>query len=1112
MIFAKLALSLNEFRNFLGIWIRVYPEYFRGNNRQLLFGIRNRMLLFIGFLVCLGLLISYLKTNATLKYVVAREKVDLGDESRNYKLAIELALETAYLQVSSEETLEEGKPIELSPLDAKRGIKHAKIKNMNEADVKGHPQVFWRRDENGSSKAYAELPISKSIARLIKSNAQPVEPNGKPTSGDFLVELDVTDLFGELNSATRGLSYFVAEGTEDLELAVGPNGDPAKKRPNPNVERVADADSKILLPEKIKDAVVTFKGEEKNSDRDVARFGLLVEFKHANFWGRTIEGAPVSELLAVSTVQAEAELWYSETTNLPSEAFSSLKASELEKIEQMMREGDEGDPYVRVDPFKREVGQIRVRASKLESLKLTKGYIELYVRHKSPDASLKWNDIAMDNFVLSVQRVDFPGLKEGIAKDGKSSDRQSIPLGYLVQSTSLDEISKSVTRDFSDIEWFTTIASVFAMVLALVVAQRLTGPLSRMTNVAEQVSELGLQRNGGNEKDLEVLLAKLPTDHCNEVGVLAKQFEKTSRDLMRAKREAEQFAANFSAEQRKVEQGEREIAIAAEVSQHRIQLLASVSHDMRQPLHVIAHYSERLLRQSELNEQDKQRIRTIVRSSEELNFLIEDILDYKRILAGDVNISVESVDLGALLDEMATHHFESARQRETKIVKINMWQGTIDTDRRRLKRVLNNLISNAIRATPGGEVRLLVSPLGVDHVEISVTDTGSGMSPLQQKLVFETAERRAQIEREQRSISSRKDSNSTGLGLYICKQLIEAMGGEIRFTSEVGKGSTFVLKLPVNVSISTIEPSRKALEISDSRTSKQTGTLESFASSKSGTMQNNRLRAVVVDDDPRCTQILSEMLEEIGYQSLVIHDGEAALKLISSALPDLVTLDVLMPGMDGWDVLRELKANRRTESIPVVMVTVHPDELQATMLGASGFVTKPVNQTALTNSVLASIGARRNARILIVDDDEECLRQLQDVLRPLSCDVLLARDGVDAVAQIVDLGDKQIDLAIIDLYMPNMDGFGLIEKLSRLPQTQKVPIIVLSAGVLSATERASLEPQVAKFFSKGSVDFATLRSDINRLLQTTSVNRENAVGNESYPLAKKATHGSRTDR
>jgi len=119
MIFAKLALSLNEFRNFLGIWIRVYPEYFRGNNRQLLFGIRNRMLLFIGFLVCLGLLISYLKTNATLKYVVAREKVDLGDESRNYKLAIELALETAYLQVSSQETLEECKPIKLSPLDAK---------------------------------------------------------------------------------------------------------------------------------------------------------------------------------------------------------------------------------------------------------------------------------------------------------------------------------------------------------------------------------------------------------------------------------------------------------------------------------------------------------------------------------------------------------------------------------------------------------------------------------------------------------------------------------------------------------------------------------------------------------------------------------------------------------------------------------------------------------------------------------------------------------------------------------------------------------------------------------------------------------------------------------
>lgn len=1071
--------------NFLVAWAQELPNSIRRNNHNLLFGIRNRLVVFVVMLIALALFLSEQKTRTTLNYVVNRERVDLADESLNAKLDMELALQTAYSQLISDqfkvvdESNSNSHEIELTPLDPKKGIQHARfirslsLDHVDELDHFGQleldklkasflaptgrrasapcwSQVFWEttETETNSSKLFMELliPLEQISHYQITNNStsadslaeEPVALDIPRKNSFWLVRLDLTKMFDGLTDKSRILSYFAdAQG----KLLLQPNG---------SHDPVAGA----KMPKHVDHALAEFPIKDPKKNSGLSSDGV------AGFWG--ISGASVGGMVAHST-EADFELLYSETVNLDDSIYEQLDSSDLERIEATLRSED---PFVRVDEINPLVGEVRIRASDPDSLKLTKGFVERSIRKINKHlTTIEWTDVSMDDFVLSVQAVQLP------TTGGEGTQY----LGQLVRASSISEIERSASHDLDKLHWYTSYAIIVSLALTWLVASYLVNPLARMTNVAQKLSETGFKIEGDQGKQIEMLLTELPLDRRDEIGVLAKQFEKTSRDLIKANMEVNEKAKEAINKQRLLERIEREKAVTSKLSEDRFRLLATVSHDMRQPLHPIFQHADKLLSDSKLDDEQYERVETIANNAHQLEYLIEEILDHHRILSGKVQLSNEAFEMDQMLVDLKELFDGKLKDRNIKLNVSNHWSGTMVSDKSRLNRVLANLISNAIRATHNGEINLQVSPLGVDHLEISVSDTGRGMDEFQKRLVFQSPERQAEI-RGTHSNLDNKDSNSTGLGTFNAKQLMMLMGGDIRFESEEGRGTKFVIKLPIKPPVSPINTT----------------------TAKTGSTNHRNLvidavtagsKVLIVDDDPRCAEILKELLHELGCTTWLAHDGPSALVQAESLQPDLITLDVLMPDMDGWETLRRLKSRRETERIPVVMVTVSPDETQAMILGASGVVAKPIDSQDFNRAVKAAIGERTGTQVLLVDDDQQCLSQLESMLKPLACRVITAENGLEALEKIEHL-DPPLDLAIVDLYMPDMDGFELIGKLCQMPETEHIPIIVLSAGLLSETEIADLQPHVTKFFSKGAVNFATLRNEIRRLLSQSEKARQ----------------------
>lgn len=1102
----------------------------RNNRPRLSFGIQRRMLLFIVVLVCLAYGIGEAQKARILQYVIDREKVDLKDESQNLRLSIELSLQTAYAKIVSHDyvvsdAVEGGDAAKLvrlaggdaaeagdarvrtvvyeiakawlTELPADAAISHRTLlRHFDRAVLEG------LQDGQLNEVAWSELYWADSAGGTSPSEAfieflLPPKDTGKQTAFQH-IRLDITGLALDLVEGARQVNYFVGYEGDVPRVWIAPNGRPQPRAPE--------------LPPSLDTALNQFQELFKNvstaADQDLLYCpdrtrGLETLWKWTGL--SSDEGVEIAQLFDPGDPTRPLALQYSVSMAIPKSIFKNLSSGtpkevslklqqELDNIARLLRQQDS---YARIEMIEPNEGwlQVRTRAANAAYLDLANLFIEAFVKKHSPEESVVWNrPVIMDDFALSIQRVKLPS--------SNVQGTRTASLGYMIRSASLAEIKAAVTDDLNWLGWLTGGAIVFAIAAALVVSRRLINPLTRMTVVAGQVSQLGRQKSARTDEDLERLLAQLPTEQSTELGLLAQQFEKMTRDLMRAKRQAEQTTASLVAEQRKGEQVGREKAIATEVSEHLVRLLGSVSHDMRQPLVQISTHTERLVRQADIGEQHKNRLKIILRNVHDLDGLIEDILDYNRIIKGEIYLKNETFDLGELLDEIGAHYRDVADRKGIALQISKWWNGSLHTDRLRLKRVLNNLLSNAIHATHEGMVRLQIGPLGTEQIEISVTDTGVGMNEVQQMLVFKFAEDRARIVRQNRSLTCSKDSNSTGLGLHIAKQLVEKMGGTISFTSAEGKGTTFVVRLPQQAPAPTSEPALTSepvltaslppvLSVRNARDGSGASSVKRpMITTPKAAVEPKAVkrRAVIVDDDPRCTEILATMLGEMGYETEQVNESDNAIEIIKESMPDLVTLDVLMPDTDGWQILEKLKASRLTDTIPVIMVTVHPDQSKATLLGANGFVSKPIQEAALTQSVLQAIGDRRDARVLLVDDEPQCLIELEELLQPLSCRVVKAQDGVAAMERIAEesLADPQqtpFDLAIIDLYMPRMDGFELVHKLGEMPHTRDMPIIVLSAGVLTADERSELLPHVTRFFSKGGVDLRVLQGEIVRLLR-----------------------------
>ncbi len=498
---------------------------------------------------------------------------------------------------------------------------------------------------------------------------------------------------------------------------------------------------------------------------------------------------------------------------------------------------------------------------------------------------------------------------------------------------------------------------------------------------------------------------------------------------------------------------------AEQASRSKSHFLANMSHELRTPLNAIIGYSEMLLEDAEVEGEGGlvPDIEKIHAAGKHLLTLINDILDLSKIEAGKMELYLETFDVRETIEAVATTVQPLIEKNGNRLeLRCEAQLGSMHSDATRIRQVLLNLLSNASKFTQAGTISLEAERGGADWLTFRVVDTGIGMTPEQLARVFEAF---AQAE----STTATK-YGGTGLGLAISKHFCEMMGGELGVDSEAGVGSTFTVRLPANAPSPSVEPV-------DGDAS---GPVRPAAdgSGAAGTV-------LVVDDDAAAREIMGRILRKEGFRMLEAADGMSGLRVARERRPDVITLDVLMPGMDGWAVLSALKADGATSEIPVIMLTILDERNLGFALGAAEYMTKPVDRERLA-TILKRYGRDgESRRVLVVEDDEVVRAQLRRTLEAQGWRVTEAENGRVGLERVAD---GPVELILLDLMMPEMDGFAFLEQLRGLESWRSVPVVVITAKELTPEDRRRLNGGVERIIEKGTVSPDELLAEVRRLV------------------------------
>jgi signal transduction histidine kinase/CheY-like chemotaxis protein len=503
--------------------------------------------------------------------------------------------------------------------------------------------------------------------------------------------------------------------------------------------------------------------------------------------------------------------------------------------------------------------------------------------------------------------------------------------------------------------------------------------------------------------------------------------------------------------------------------------LANMSHELRTPLNAIIGYSQMLQEQAADDGQDDYLadLAKIERAGAHLLQLINDILDLSKIEAGRMTVFIEKASIPALVGEVQSIIEPLAAKNGNRfVVDYPPDIGSIDSDVTKLKQRLLNLLSNASKFTNNGTVGLAVSRAGADgdaqggagadeQMIFRVTDSGVGMTPEQMDRLFQAF--------AQADSSTTRKFGGTGLGLAITRHFARMLGGDVSVTSEPGVGSTFTLVVPVHDRSLPPPPEEEAVEPKRMISGDAAGALT----------------VLVIDDDEAVHDVVGAMLGREGYWVLHARSGPEAMTLAHEQRPDAITLDVMMPQMDGWTVLSALKADAELRDIPVVIVTMLNDRAIALSLGAAAFLSKPIDWAQLS-AVLkqcARHDAVMAAPILVVDDDPEMRDMTRRMLERMGITVHEAADGAEALAWLEV--NPRPSIILLDLMMPVVDGFEVLERLQQSDQWAGIPVLVATAKEFSADELAQLKRSTEKVISKGATLGVDLCTAIRDTLQRT---------------------------
>jgi PAS domain S-box-containing protein len=516
---------------------------------------------------------------------------------------------------------------------------------------------------------------------------------------------------------------------------------------------------------------------------------------------------------------------------------------------------------------------------------------------------------------------------------------------------------------------------------------------------------------------------------------------------------------------------------AEDANRSKSEFLANMSHELRTPLNAIIGYSE-ILEEDAIDIGQNHFVpdlQKICNSGKHLLGLINDVLDLSKIEAGRMELHLESFSPATMVKDVASTVYPLVQTNGNDLV-VNCPKelGMMYADLTKVRQSLFNLLSNAAKFTERGKIWLDVEKQtrlnqngyeSVDWIIFTVRDTGIGMTPKQMQKLFRAF--------SQADASTTRKYGGTGLGLSITKRFSNLMGGDVAVESTFGKGTTFTLEIPLKVTNETKQASTPALI--------HTSAPLPLTFSSSNTEENKSV--LVADDDPSVREFLHHTLSQKGYHVVHAESGKQCLRLAEELSPAFITLDVEMPDMDGWAVLTALKDNVDLADIPVIMLTMANDRDLGYALGASEYLVKPINVERLL-SVLQRYESRKSSGpVLVVEDDLNSREMLCTLVERRGWQVQSAENGRRALEC---LQNTPPSLILLDLMMPEMDGFDVIQEMRNHAEWRNIPIIVVTAKELTANERQWLSSQIQGFYQKGGFDRQNFLDEIEELVELMS--------------------------
>jgi signal transduction histidine kinase/CheY-like chemotaxis protein len=549
------------------------------------------------------------------------------------------------------------------------------------------------------------------------------------------------------------------------------------------------------------------------------------------------------------------------------------------------------------------------------------------------------------------------------------------------------------------------------------------------------------------------------------------QIKKQNETLVELHKELKEKAGELEIQKQKAE----------ESTKLKSQFLASMSHELRTPMNSILGLTELILENSPQKGKNKERLEVVLKSGKRLMNLINDILDLSKIEAGKMEIHDEDVILAELIDEVEHSISPLTYNKNIKFnIKREVNPGLIiKTDKGRVTQVLINLLGNAVKFTDKGTVELNINSPDSNTLRFDVKDSGIGISDDNQKIIFE--------EFRQIDGTTTRKYGGTGLGLTICKKIADVLNGSISVKSEIGKGSVFSFSIPLKIA----EVKRKE---------------EQPKVNVEALIKNRQHPILIIDDDSEIRYTIGQYLISRGYEVVYAENGEEGFEKAIKIQPFAITLDVMLPNKDGWNILKEFKEHPATRDIPVILISVMGDKNLGFALGAFEYFIKPIAPDKLLSafSKLENLAKKKIEKIVIVDDDEMEFEKFKRAFKNEAIKIEYIKDSELAFSKILEV---QPDLIILDLIMPKVDGVSLSYKLKSNKDTKHIPILISTAKDLTDEEKNSLNNIVEEITvkSKGHpLDVLKVVRDRIRMHEEFSASEERIPENQIIPVEEQA--------